>query len=162
MGREQRTAVQRSDRIEKRLDPTAGAFDGFPQDLSRVLLNLISNGFYATHKRKQAGNRDGFEPMIEVSTRGTGSTIEIRVRDNGIGIPPEVRDRLFTPFFTTKPPGEGTGLGLSLSYDIVVKQHGGEIEVESEPGSYTEFVVTIPRQAPRAAGKRETATVAAQ
>jgi signal transduction histidine kinase len=87
----------------------------------------------------------GFRPTIKVSTRDLGEAVEVRVRDNGIGIPPEVRDKLFQPFFTTKPTGEGTGLGLSISYDIVTQQHGGTIEVESEPGNFTEFTVRLPR-----------------
>jgi PAS domain S-box-containing protein len=134
--------------IERQLDPAAGSVDGFPQDLSRAFLNLISNGLYAAHKR---GPRIG-EAMLLVSTRGSGGDVEIRVRDNGDGISPNLRERLFTPFFTTKPPGEGTGLGLSLAYDIVVKQHGGKIAVDSEPGSFAEFVVTVPRIAPACSG----------
>jgi signal transduction histidine kinase len=88
----------------------------------------------------------GFEPTLTVATRELSDAVEIRVRDNGIGIPEEVKDKLFQPFFTTKPTGEGTGLGLSISYDIVTQQHGGSITVESEPGSFTEFTVRLPRQ----------------
>ena len=88
----------------------------------------------------------GYRPTLKVSTRDLGEAVEIRVRDNGTGIPPEVRDKLFQPFFTTKPTGEGTGLGLSISYDIVTQQHGGSIDVESEPGSFTEFTVRLPRR----------------
>jgi signal transduction histidine kinase len=117
-----------------------------PQDVTRVLLNLFSNGFYAARKRQQAEG-DGFEPTLKVTTRDLGDAVEIQVRDNGIGIPAEVRGRLFQPFFTTKPTGEGTGLGLSISYDIVTQQHSGTITVESEPGAYTEFTVVIPRAA---------------
>ena len=110
--------------LERSLDPAAGEADVFPQDITRVLLNLILNGFYATTKRKaQAG--DGFEPTLVAATRTLGDRVEIRIRDNGTGIPPEVREKMFNPFFTTKPAGEGTGLGLSISHDIVVKQHAG-------------------------------------
>jgi signal transduction histidine kinase len=115
-----------------------------PQDITRVLLNLFGNGFYAAHKR-QVSACDGFEPTLTVATRDLGEAVEIRVRDNGIGIPEQIRDKLFQPFFTTKPTGEGTGLGLSISYDIVTKQHGGTITVSSEVGKYAEFVVTLPR-----------------
>ena len=130
--------------IEQALDPATGEADVFPQDITRVLLNLISNGFYAATKRKtQAG--DGFEPVLVAATRSLGDRVEIRIRDNGTGIPPDVKEKIFNPFFTTKPAGEGTGLGLSLSHDIVVKQHGGSIEVETKPGEFTEFRVTLPR-----------------
>jgi GAF domain-containing protein len=130
--------------IERALDPATGEADVFPQDITRVLLNLISNGFYATTKRKtQAG--DGFEPVLVAATRGLGDRVEIRIRDNGTGIPPDVKEKIFNPFFTTKPAGEGTGLGLSLSHDIVVKQHGGSIEVETKPGEFTEFRIILPR-----------------
>jgi signal transduction histidine kinase len=130
--------------IERALDPATGEADVFPQDITRVLLNLISNGFYATTKRKtQAG--DGFEPVLVAATRGLGDRVEIRIRDNGTGIPPDVKEKIFNPFFTTKPAGEGTGLGLSLSYDIVVKQHGGSIEVDTRPGEFTEFRIILPR-----------------
>ena len=112
------------------------------------MLNLISNGFYAAMKRK-AQMRDGYEPALAAATRDLGDRVEIRIRDNGSGIPPEVKDKMFNPFFTTKPPGEGTGLGLSLSYDIVVKQHAGSIEVDTQPGEFTEFRVTLPRKAAR-------------
>jgi signal transduction histidine kinase len=117
-----------------------------PQDVTRVLLNLFSNGFYAAARRQSMEVTPGFEPTLSVATRQLGDVMEIRVRDNGIGIPEEVRDKLFQPFFTTKPTGEGTGLGLSISYDIVTQQHGGSIKVESEPGSFTEFTVRLPRE----------------
>ena len=135
----------------KHLDPAVGEIGAYPQDLTRVLLNLISNGFYAAHQRKLQGAADGFEPTLEVATRDLGDRVEVRVRDNGVGIPEEVRTRIFQPFFTTKPAGEGTGLGLSLSYDIVVKQHGGTIDVTSRPNEFTEFALTLPRRAPEAA-----------
>jgi PAS domain S-box-containing protein len=116
-----------------------------PQDITRVMLNLFSNGFYAA-RRRQSMETTGFEPMLSVETRDLGDAVEIRVRDNGIGIPEEVRDKLFQPFFTTKPTGEGTGLGLSISYDIITQQHGGSIAVDSKVGEYSEFVIRLPRK----------------
>src|SRR5262245_42260721 len=133
--------------MERSLDPAAGQADVFPQDLTRVLLNLISNGFYAATKRKAGADGDGYEPTLVTSTRSLGDRVEIRIRDNGTGIPPEVKEKMFNPFFTTKPAGEGTGLGLSICHDIVVKQHGGSIEVETQPGEFTEIRVTLPRVA---------------
>jgi len=138
--------------MEKDLDPDVGMVELFPQEISRVLVNLINNGFYAAHKRAEEGNEPGFEPILRLSTKNLGDQVEIRVRDNGTGIPAEVRDKIFEPFFTTKPAGQGTGLGLSLSFDIVVKQHGGQLSVDSEPGSFTEFTITLPRQLPTAEG----------
>jgi signal transduction histidine kinase len=111
-----------------------------------VFLNLFANGFYATTKRARDGGDVGFVPTLRVTTRDSGEAVEIRVRDNGIGIPVDIRDKLFQPFFTTKPTGEGTGLGLSITYDIVTKQHGGTITVDSEVGDYTEFVIALPHQ----------------
>jgi signal transduction histidine kinase len=131
--------------LERTLDPSAGEADVFPQDITRVLLNLISNGFYAAVGRK-AQTGDGFEPVLAAATRSLGDRVEIRIRDNGTGIPPEVREKIFNPFFTTKPAGEGTGLGLSISHDIVVKQHGGAIEVDTEPGAFTEIRIILPRK----------------
>jgi signal transduction histidine kinase len=131
-------------RLDQSLDPAAGQVDLFPQEITRVLLNLISNGFYAAMKRK-AEMRDGYEPALAAATRDLGDRVEIRIRDNGSGIPPGVKDKMFNPFFTTKPPGEGTGLGLSLSYDIIVKQHAGSIEVDTKPGEFTEFRIILPR-----------------
>ena len=132
--------------LERSLDPTAGEVDVFPQDITRVLLNLISNGFYAATKRKTQAANDGYEPTLSASTRSLGDQVEIRIRDNGTGIPPEVKEKMFNPFFTTKPAGEGTGLGLSISHDIIVKQHGGAIDVDSKPGVYTEFRIMLPRR----------------
>jgi two-component system NtrC family sensor kinase len=133
--------------LEQSLDPAAGKVDVFPQAIIRVLLNLISNGFYAATRRKAEVNSGDYEPTLTAMTKDLGESVEIRIRDNGTGIPPEVRDKLFNPFFTTKPPGEGTGLGLSLSYDIIVKQHGGSIEVDTQPGEFTEFKIVLPRSA---------------
>jgi two-component system NtrC family sensor kinase len=117
-----------------------------PQDITRVCLNLFTNGFYATTKRQREGGDASFKPTLSVSTRDLGDAVEIHVRDNGMGIPPEIKDKLFQPFFTTKPTGEGTGLGLSISCDIVTQQHGGAIEVDSRVGEYTEFTVRLPRR----------------
>jgi two-component system, NtrC family, sensor kinase len=117
-----------------------------PQDITRVFLNIFSNGFYAATRRARNSGYAGFVPMLKVTTRDAGEVVEIRVRDNGTGVAAEIRDKLFQPFFTTKPTGEGTGLGLSITYDIVTKQHAGTITVDSEVNEFTEFVVTLPRQ----------------
>jgi signal transduction histidine kinase len=116
-----------------------------PQDITRVLLNIVDNGFYAAAKRRKEGGDLAFMPTLQVATRDYGDAIEIRIRDNGIGIPFEIRDRVFQPFFTTKPTGEGTGLGLSISYDIVTQQYGGSITVDSRVGEFTEFTISLPR-----------------
>jgi two-component system, NtrC family, sensor kinase len=139
--------------LERSFDPTAGKVVVFPQEITRVLLNLISNGFYAATKRRAEGNGGDYEPTLSAATKNLGDRVEIRIRDNGTGIPPEVRERMFNPFFTTKPAGEGTGLGLSLSYDIIVKQHSGSIEVDTQPGEFTEFRIVLPR---RGAGTAKT------
>ena len=133
--------------MERSFDPAAGEVDVFPQEITRVLLNLISNGFYAATKRKAEANGGNYEPTLAAATKNLGDRVEIRIRDNGTGIPPEVKDKMFNPFFTTKPVGEGTGLGLSLSYDIIVKQHAGSIEVDTQPGEFTEFRIVLPRGA---------------
>ena len=130
--------------LRRDFDPNAGMIELFPQEITRVFLNLIGNGFYAVAKRK-AEAAQGFDPVVSAVTRDLGDHIEIRIRDNGTGIPPEVKQKMFNPFFTTKPAGEGTGLGLSMSHDIIVKQHGGTIDVETEPGQFTEFTVRLPR-----------------
>ena len=131
--------------LQRDFDDMAGMIELFPQEITRVFLNLIANGFYAVTKRKAESRSSGFEPLLSATTRNLGDTVEIRIRDNGTGIPPEVKDKMFNPFFTTKPAGEGTGLGLSMSHDIIVKQHGGTIEVETEPGQFTEFTIVLPR-----------------
>jgi PAS domain S-box-containing protein len=117
-----------------------------PQDMTRVFLNIFSNGFYAANKRARSGEDSAFMPTLKVTTRHAGEEVEIRVRDNGIGIPTDVRDKLFQPFFTTKPTGEGTGLGLSITYDIVTQQHGGSIAVDSKVGEYSEFAIRLPHK----------------
>ena len=131
--------------LERSFDPAAGEADLFPQEITRALLNLISNGFYAATKRKADANEGDYEPTLAAATKSLGGRVEIRIRDNGTGIPPEVKEKLFNPFFTTKPAGEGTGLGLSISHDIIVKQHGGSIEVDTQPGAFTEFRIILPR-----------------
>ena len=140
--------------LERDLDPAAGSADLFPQEITRVLLNLIGNGFHAVAKRKAESEAAGYEPVVTAATRDRGDQVEIRIRDNGTGIPDEVKEKIFDPFFTTKPAGEGTGLGLSMSHDIVVKQHGGTIEVATKPGAFTEFTIRLPRKSsfPDAAG----------
>jgi len=131
--------------LQRDYDEMAGMIEAFPQEITRVLLNLISNGFYAVTKRKTENGDTAFDPTLSAATRDLGDTVEIRIRDNGTGIPAEVKEKMFNPFFTTKPAGEGTGLGLSMSHDIVVKQHGGSIDVETEPGEFTEFRIVLPR-----------------
>ncbi len=131
--------------LEQDLDPDAGVAEVYPQELTRALLNLISNGFYAAIRRKIEANGEAFEPVLTAATKHAGDAVEIRIRDNGTGIPPEIRAKIFNPFFTTKPTGEGTGLGLSMTHDIIVKQHGGRIDLETESGVFTEFTITLPR-----------------
>ena len=121
--------------LQRDFDANAGMIDVFPQEITRVFLNLVSNGFYAVTRRKRE-HGPGFDPVLSAATRDLGDAVEIRIRDNGTGIPPEVKDKMFNPFFTTKPAGEGTGLGLSMSHDIIVKQHGGTIDVATEPGQF--------------------------
>ena len=133
--------------LERSFDPAAGEADVFPQDITRVLLNLISNSFYAATKRKATAADNAYEPIITAATKNLGERVEIRIRDNGTGIPPDVREKMFNPFYTTKPTGEGTGLGLSISHDIVVKQHAGSIEVNTELGEFTEIKIILPRAA---------------
>jgi PAS domain S-box-containing protein len=126
-----------------------------PQDITRVLLNLINNGLYAASEHSLSKFTLGFEATLKVTTRDLGDAVEIRVRDNGTGVQADIKDKLFQPFFTTKPTGKGTGLGLSIAYDIVTNQHGGTITVDSEVAAFTEFVVTLPRQMFSNNGSRE-------
>ena len=134
-------------KLEKLFDPNAGEADVFPQEITRVLLNLISNGFYAATKRGAETNGGDYEPTLAAATKNRGDCVEVAIRDNGMGIPADVKEKMFNPFFTTKPAGEGTGLGLSISHDIVVKQHGGSIEVETRSGEFTEVRIILPRAA---------------
>ena len=142
--------------LERDLDPGAGQVDMVPQDISRVLLNVFSNAFHATQERLERGGETDYRPALKVSTRRIDRAVEIRVRDNGVGITAPVLKKIFTPFYTTKPAGKGTGLGLSLSYDIIVHQHGGRFEVDTRAGDYAEFIIRLPSPAPAdtAAGTR--------
>ena len=133
--------------LERSFDPAAGEVDVYPQEITRALLNLISNGFYAATKHKEQDKSDRYEPSLMAATKNLGDKVEIRIRDNGPGIPPEVKEKIFNPFFTTKPAGEGTGLGLSITHDIIVKQHSGSIEVDTQPGEFTEIRIILPRTA---------------
>src|SRR6185503_13394684 len=131
--------------LRRDFDANAGTIELFPQEITRAFLNLISNGVYAATRRKTEDKEPGFEPTLRATTKNLGTHVEIRIRDNGTGIPAEVQEKMFNPFFTTKPAGEGTGLGLSMAHDIIVKQHGGRIEVATEPGNFTEFIIVLPR-----------------
>jgi GAF domain-containing protein len=132
-------------KLTQSFDPSAGGADVFPQDIRRALLNLIANGFYAATKRRAETNGGDYEPTLTASTRNLGDRVEISIRDNGTGIAPDVKEKMFEPFFTTKPTGEGTGLGLSISHDVIVKQHAGTIEVDTQPGEFTEIRIVLPR-----------------
>ncbi len=122
-------------------DESIGKINIVPQDIGRVLLNLYNNAFYAVSDRKKQLT-EGYEPVVSVNTKKINDKVEIRIMDNGNGIPQKVMDKIFQPFFTTKPTGQGTGLGLSMSYDII-KAHGGELKVESQEGEGAEFIVLI-------------------
>ena len=124
-------------------DQSFGLLNIVPQDLGRVILNLITNAFYAVAERKKL-QPQGYEPIVSVSTKKIRNIVEIRVADNGMGIPPKVMEKIFQPFFTTKPTGEGTGLGLSMSYDIITKGHGGELLVKTKEGEFAEFIIKLP------------------
>lgn len=133
--------------LAKHFDLVVGEVKLVPQDVSRVLVNLFTNSFYAIRKRQLICGDPTFAPRVDVTTFASAADVSIRIRDNGIGMPPAVIDKLFTPFFTTKPTGEGTGLGLSLSYDIVVHQHRGRFDVSSVENDHAEFTITLPRAA---------------
>ena len=133
--------------ILRDLDPEMGDVDVIPQDLGRVFLNMVGNACYATDEKRKAGEVDGYEPTISLMTRRGEENIEIRIKDNGSGMPPHVVEKIFNPFFTTKPTGEGTGLGLAMSSDIV-REHGGSIQVETEPGEFTEMIIELPLEPP--------------
>jgi len=124
-------------------DPDLPKVNVVQQDIGRALLNLINNAFYATQQNRKTAGPD-YKPTVELSTNHTNAYVEIKVKDNGNGIPDNIKDKIMQPFFTTKPTGEGTGLGLSLSYDIVVKGHGGSISVDTKEGEFTEFIVRLP------------------
>ena len=134
-------------KLKQSFDPSAGGADVFPQDIRRALLNLIANGFYAATRRRAETNGGDYEPTLTASTKNLGDRVEISIRDNGTGMTPDVKEKMFNPFFTTKPTGEGTGLGLSISHDVIVKQHAGSIEVDTQPGEFTEIKIILPRSA---------------
>ena len=134
-------------KLKQSFDPSAGGADVFPQDIRRALLNLIANGFYAATRRRAETNGADYEPTLTASTKNLGDRVEVRIRDNGTGMTPDVKEKMFNPFFTTKPTGEGTGLGLSISHDMIVKQHAGSIEVDTQPGEFTEIRIILPRAA---------------
>ncbi len=128
--------------LKSEFDPVIGEISIIPQDIGLVLTNLYNNAFYALAEKLKHGI-EGFRPVISVSTKKSANKIEIRVKDNGVGIPKEIIDKVFQPFFTTKPTGTGIGLGLSLSYDII-KMHGGLLKVKSREGEGAEFIVQLP------------------
>jgi signal transduction histidine kinase len=130
--------------LERDFADGIGPIELAPQDMTRLFLHLFGNGFYETTRRARSAD-PGFMPTLKVTTIDAGEAVEIRVRDNGTGIPTDTRDKLFQPFFTTKPTGEGTGLDLSISYDIATQQHGGSITVDSKVGEYSEFTIRLPR-----------------
>ena len=129
-------------KMESGLDQQAGKVNIIPQDIGRVLLNLFNNAFYAVTEKKKS-NISGYEPIVSLTTKRLDHRIEISIRDNGSGVPEKIKEKIFQPFFTTKPAGEGTGLGLSLAYDII-KAHGGIIKVETKEGEGSEFVIHLP------------------
>jgi signal transduction histidine kinase len=128
--------------IKTEFDETISNINIIPQDIGRVLLNLYNNAFYASSAKALAVAGSSYKPTVTISTKKIGNKVEIRVSDNGSGIPQKIIDKIFQPFFTTKPTGQGTGLGLSLSYDII-KAHGGEIKVETKEGEGSEFIFQL-------------------
>lgn len=131
-------------KFETHLDPAIGEISVVKQDIGRVLLNLINNAFYAVTEKKKASNDPNYEPLVILTTKKQGGNVLISVKDNGNGIPKQVQEKIFLPFFTTKPAGEGTGLGLSLAYDIITQGHSGELKMLTEAGKGTEFIIIIP------------------
>jgi signal transduction histidine kinase len=140
--------------LQRDFDADAGSIELFPQEITRAFLNLISNAVYAANRRKMEDKEAGFEPTLWATTKNLGTAVEIRIRDNGTGMPVDVQEKIFNPFFTTKPAGEGTGLGLSMTHDIIVKQHGGRIDVATAPGQFTEFTIVLPRKSNLSGGDR--------
>jgi signal transduction histidine kinase len=128
--------------METHFDEKLKPLQVIPQDIGRVLLNVYNNAFYAVQEKKKTA-ANGFEPVVSVRTEMAGHHVRIYIKDNGTGIPQKVADKIFQPFFTTKPTGQGTGLGLSLSYDII-KAHGGEIKLETKEGEGSSFVISLP------------------
>jgi len=128
--------------IKTDFDNSVGNISIIPQDIGRVVLNLLTNAFYVVDEKKKSG-MENYEPTVSISTKKTGNKVEIKVTDNGNGIPQKVLEKIFQPFFTTKPTGQGTGLGLSLAFDIITKGHGGELKVETEEGEGSTFIVQL-------------------
>jgi len=131
-------------KIETDYDPAVGSLLAIPQDLSRVFLNLLNNAFYSTNEKKKE-LQNTYSPILQVSTKDRGTAVEIRIRDNGKGIPQPILEKIFNAFFTTKPAGLGTGLGLSISHDIIVREHKGTINVDSKEGEFAQFIITLPK-----------------
>jgi two-component system NtrC family sensor kinase len=129
--------------LETHYDENIDKVNVIPQDMGRVILNLITNAFYVVHQKKQENTDKGYEPLVAISTKKKNDSVEIKVTDNGNGIPDNIKEKIFQPFFTTKPTGHGTGLGLSLSYDII-KAHGGELKVETNEGEGSQFIIILP------------------
>jgi signal transduction histidine kinase len=129
--------------MEKHLEPNLPLLRVIPQEVSRVILNIFNNSFYAVDERSKSDGK-GFRPKVSIATRRLNGSVMISIRDNGKGIPAEVREKIFQPFFTTKPAGQGTGLGLSISRDIIVNGHSGEMALDTVPGEFTEFTITLP------------------
>jgi signal transduction histidine kinase len=130
--------------FETKFDTALAPINVVPQDIGRVILNLINNAFYAVNERQKNEKDSGYKPRVTLTTSKQGDQVVIEVADNGTGMPAQVKEKIFQPFFTTKPTGEGTGLGLSLSYDIVTKGHGGELRVETKEGMGSEFIIQLP------------------
>jgi len=135
--------------VDAEYDPAVGRVSLQPQEIRRVFVNVMNNALYAAEQKRRTAGPD-YVPRVTVRTADRGDRVEVRIRDNGTGIPEQARGRVFEPFFTTKPAGHGVGLGLSISHDIVVGGHGGEMRVESEPGAGAEMIITLPRHAPAA------------
>jgi len=130
--------------MQKDLAPDIPQIKIIPQDISRVILNIFNNSFYAVDEKKKVQDNGNYQPTVSITTKKTGDKVLIAIRDNGKGIPSDIKDKIFNPFFTTKPTGMGTGLGLSISYDIIVKGHGGDLKVDSKSGEFTEFTILLP------------------
>ncbi|MBS1575179.1 MAG: hypothetical protein JST09_07720 [Bacteroidetes bacterium] len=138
-----RAFAKRSEKSKFDFNKSLQPVNNVPQDIGRTILNLFNNAFYSVLQKK-ALNINGYEPTVSVSTKKLANRVEIKVKDNGIGVPQKVLGKIFQPFFTTKPAGQGTGPGLSLSYDIITKTHGGEIKVETKEGEGAEFIILLP------------------
>jgi len=143
-GAQNRDSTFKVDVVTK-YDPNVGQIDAVAGDVGRVVLSIVENACYAVAQKKRALGKD-YQPELRVATIGDAEQVEIRIRDNGTGIRPDAVDKIFMPFFTTKPPGEGTGLGLSLSHDIIVEGHRGSLSLDTRTGEFTEFIIRLPRR----------------